>query len=82
MSRLIFSFNAQKDFARLSLPEREKVFKKLKTLEKEPLSGKLLVGKLRGLRSLRAWPYRIVYQVRQPNKVLVLKIFHRQKGYK
>jgi len=82
MPIVILSKNAEKEFAHLSNKDKKKIVKKLNTLQNESLAGKLLAGKLRGLFSLRAWPYRIIYELRKPNKVIVHHLLHRQKAYK
>jgi len=66
-------------------PKREatKIARKLLALQQSPLLGKKLEGKLRDHYSLRAWPYRIIYQIFADSKtVLVKPIEHRQGAYK
>lgn len=71
---------AVKQLKRLSTSEKKKVIKKLELLSKNPYSGKALKGELEGLRSLRAWPYRIIYEIK--NKTLIiLSVAHRQSAY-
>jgi addiction module RelE/StbE family toxin len=82
MAKIKFSRNAEKDFDRLPKSQKKKLVKKIKTLQKEPFSGKKLVGKLEGLLSLRAWPYRIIYEIDKSKNVNILSILHRQKAYK
>jgi len=82
MTTVILSQNAEKELARLSIKDKKKIVKKIHTLQDEPLAGKLLAGKLKGLFSFRAWPYRIIYELRKPNKIIVHRILHRQKVYK
>lgn len=81
MPPVLLSQKAEKDFARLPQKEKRKIVKKLELLQSEPLSGKLLGGKLKGLWSLRAWPYRIIYEFHH-QKIIILRILHRQKAYK
>lgn len=54
----------------------------LDRLRKEPLSGKKLMGELKGLRSLRVGDYRVIYCV-IASKILiqVIKIGHRREIY-
>jgi mRNA-degrading endonuclease RelE of RelBE toxin-antitoxin system len=78
---LILLKEAESDFKHLPKTEKKKIFKKLKFLENKPFSGKCLAGKLKGLRSLRAWPYRILYEISQ-SAILVHRILHRQGAYK
>lgn len=80
---VILSKNARKDYEYLPKPEQAKVKKKLTLLEQNPYAGKKLTGDLEGIRSLRAWPYRIFYEVSESeNRVEVHKIKHRQGAYK
>lgn len=68
-----------------NLPETEqtKIKKKILTLETSPLIGKKLSGELSELRSLRAWPYRIIYYFSQEDEtVFVTSIIHRQGASK
>lgn len=80
--QIILSKEAEKDFAGLTEREKKKVFKKFTLLRNQPYSGKKLVGKLKGLYSLRAWPYRIIYEVIKAKKITVHKIIHRQRAYR
>lgn len=80
---VILSKDAQKQYEHLPKVERIKVRKKLLLLEENPTAGKKLVGELSGIRSLYAWPYRIIYEINGKEKrVEILKIAHRQGVYK
>lgn len=72
--------SAAKQLLKLPQSEKKKVIKKLELLAKNPYAGKVLRGELEGLRSLRAWPYRIVYEV-ENNSLIILSITHRQSVY-
>ena len=65
------------------IPQRDlkKIFKKLRNLSEDPLSGKPLKGELEGLYSIKAWPYRIVYEIKN-EKIIIYSIAHRQGVYK
>lgn len=81
--QVILSRDAQKHFKHLPKPEQIKVRKKLLALAENPASGKKLSGELRGSRSLRVWPYRIVYKINvSRHRVEVSDILHRQGAYK
>lgn len=80
MPVLILSKKAENDFSKLPKTERKKIIKKLKSLEKT-LGGKPLIGKLKGLWSLRAWPYRIIFELKK-SQVIVHRILHRKNVYK
>lgn len=81
--QVILSKNAQKHFRLLPDPEKIKIKKKLFLLRDDPLAGKKLDGELAGRRSLRSWPYRIIYIINIEGKVVeVSNIIHRQGAYK
>jgi addiction module RelE/StbE family toxin len=78
-----FTKESLKQLETLPKVEKEKIVKALHGVEKEPLAGKKLTGQLKGLYTVRAWPYRIVYQVDQTKKqIIILRIAHRQGVYK
>lgn len=73
---------AQKQYKKLPKPEQIKIRKKLEVLSQDPHAGKKLEGILEGRRSLRAWPYRIIYSINKSKKrVEVSEILHRQRVY-
>ena len=81
--KVILSSKATKEYSKLPPTERKKVKKKLVFLEQFPYSGKKLGGELSGDRDIRAWPYRIVYNINPKEKrVEVSKIQHRHGVYK
>lgn len=82
MASLVLSKSAEKDFARLPKPEIKKILRKLKALREDPFLGKQLGGEIKGLRSLRSWPYRIIYGLNKSGQILVFQIIHRQGAYK
>lgn len=74
---------ANSQLKKLPKREAEKNARKLLALQESPLIGKKLEGKLRDYYALRAWPYRIIYQIfTDSNTVLVDTIEHRQGVYK
>lgn len=81
--RVYFTPSAQKDFKRLALIDQKKIAKKLSTLGSSPFSGKKLGGEFAGFWTIRAWPYRIIYEINDKSKrVEIHKIKHRQGAYK
>ncbi len=81
--KVILSKDAHKQYGHLSKPEQIKVRKKLTNLENNPKEGKKLTGELHGIRSLRSWPYRILYEIQEEKKIVIIhKIAHRQGVYK
>lgn len=81
--QIILSKNAAKHLERLPKSEKLKIEKKLLRLAENPYSGKKLSGKLDESRSLKAWPYRIIYSINESDKIVeVSEILHRQGAYK
>lgn len=81
--RVLITEEGNKQNKRLSKSEQTKIKKKLAILENYPYVGKKLTGDLTGLRSLRAWPYRILYTVdEEKQEITVNSIQHRQGAYK
>ena len=80
---LILTRLAEKELIRLPKSEQKKAVKKLEVLERNPLIGKKLAGKLQIYRSLRFWPYRIVYHINEGSrKIWIDHTIHRQGAYK
>jgi mRNA-degrading endonuclease RelE of RelBE toxin-antitoxin system len=78
--KLDYTKTAQKDIRKLPPEQRKKILKKLKILTQLPLSGKKLEGEYKDQRVIRAWPYRIIYEIRG-NTIYVLTVKHRQGAY-
>jgi len=81
--QVVITPKALKQYNHLPKPDQTKIKRKLLSLEQYPLEGKKLSGKLSEIRSLRAWPYRILYYIDDKRrKVFVVTIAHRQGVYK
>jgi len=79
---VILSHNAWKQYDHLPKSDQGKIRKKLVILENDPTAGKKLMGEYKGIRSLRVWPYRVLYEINIGKKrVEVLVITHRQGAY-
>ncbi|KKR05351.1 MAG: addiction module toxin RelE/StbE, RelE protein [Candidatus Peregrinibacteria bacterium GW2011_GWC2_39_14] len=77
-----FSPNAEKDLKKLPDKFRLRVLLVLARISANPFMGKKLDGKLSGHYSLRAWPYRVIYQIfKSKLLIVVVKIGHRQGVY-
>jgi mRNA-degrading endonuclease RelE of RelBE toxin-antitoxin system len=61
--------------------EIKKINSKIVKLSQNPRIGKSLKGELDGLYSLRAWPYRILYEITKTS-IIICSIAHRQGIYK
>ena len=80
---VIVTPKALKQYNHLPKTEQTKIKKKLLLLEQSAQEGKKLSGEYTELRSLRAWPYRIVYFiVNKDRKIYVVTIAHGQGVYK
>ncbi|MFS8159807.1 MAG: type II toxin-antitoxin system RelE family toxin [Candidatus Roizmanbacteria bacterium] len=81
--QVVLSNKAKKHYLRLPSIEQKKIKRKLQSLTEYPFSGKKLSGDLEGDRSLRVWPYRIIYSINiKMKRVEVSNIMHRQGVYK
>jgi mRNA-degrading endonuclease RelE of RelBE toxin-antitoxin system len=81
--QVIVTPEARKQYEHLPVPEQKKIKRKLLVLESSPLEGKKLSGSMSELRSLKVWPYRILYYLDNTrNSVFVVTIAHRQGVYK
>ncbi len=74
---------ARKQIDRFPKKDQIRMWKKMKSLETSPFSGKKLEGQYEGLYVIRAWPYRIIYEIdKKQILVTVLTVAHRQGVYK
>lgn len=81
--QVIITPEAQKQYDKLPSQAQVKITKKLELLKEDSFIGKKLGGQLAKYRSIRAWPYRIIYfKENSQGKVFVTSILHRQGAYK
>jgi mRNA interferase RelE/StbE len=82
VANVVLARRARRELLDLSWPLIDAVEDALGLLEREPLAGHELRGRLRGLRSLRVGTYRIIYQLTEDqNTVRVAAIRHRSIVY-
>jgi len=80
---LVLSKSAFKQYQDLNSSVRQKIKKKVQALLNNPQTGKKLTGSLSKFRSMRVWPYRIIYSINTKlNRIEVQAILHRQGVYK
>ncbi len=80
--QVVITPKALKQYNHLPKTEQIKVRRKFLLLERYPQEGKKLSGKLSEIRSLRAWPYRILYYIDEKmKKLFIVTIAHRQGVY-
>lgn len=83
MARLVLSRRARRDLLALDWPLIDAIEDALGLLERDPIAGYALRGKLRGLYSLRIGTYRIIYQLTDGGKtVRVAASRHRSVSYR
>jgi len=81
--KLVYKPQVLRQLKKIPPPHQKRIIRKLELLSLHPLSGKPLTGQLKGLYSLRAWPYRIIYLINKKFKeIQIISIIHRQSAYK
>ena len=82
MPSLTVTEPAQRDLARLDVPVRRQIARRLDWLAEHAgdIAPKALAGEWSGFFKLRAGDYRILYQIRG-DIILVLRIRHRREVY-
>ena len=81
--KIIITPEAIKQYGRLPKTEQKKIKKKITILEQDQNAGKKLSGNFSELRSLRVWPYRILYYTNETqNTIYIVTIAHRQGVYR
>lgn len=77
-----YSHTARKQLKGLPRNKQIKVLQKIEKLKDDPYAGKKLKGEFSDLRSLKVWPYRIIYRYVSQDKLLFINIIqHRQRVY-
>ena len=75
--------SAAKELRRVANPDRTRIVSAIDLLAETPHLGAALKGDLRGLRRLRVGDYRIVYEIRDEELVvLVVRVAHRRDAYR
>lgn len=81
--RVVLSKVAEKNLKKIDIRFLPRIIKAIDLLSRNPHHAKPLTGPLSGLYSLRVWPYRVIYCIKENECViLVLAIGHRQNIYK
>ncbi|MBM3706055.1 MAG: type II toxin-antitoxin system RelE/ParE family toxin, partial [Actinobacteria bacterium] len=74
-----YSNTSSKQLKKLSRLRQIEVLKKIEQLKNNPLAGKKLKGSFEIFRSLKVWPYRIIYQYFENGKMIFINVIeHRQ----
>ena len=71
-----------RDLTKKDKPLAERLAKAILKLEENPYLGKPLSYDLSGLRSLRVGKYRIIYEINEnEKKVILMAVSHRKRSY-
>jgi mRNA interferase RelE/StbE len=82
VARGVLARRARGELLELNWPLIDAIQGALGVLERDPLAGHVLRGRLNGLRSLRIGTYRIIYQLAEAEQtVRVVAIRHRSIAY-
>lgn len=81
MARVVLARSAAAALKDLAYLVAEAVLDALGALERDPMVGHALRGRLTGLRSYRVGVYRIIYQLPDEATVRVMAIRHRGEAY-
>ena len=83
MYSVVVKNQARKSLEKIDKRFAPKINRAIRLLQEYPLLGKPLEGDCEGQRSLRVWPYRIIYEIYKHQLViLIIAIKHRQNVYK
>jgi len=81
--KVSYSKTSLKQLKKLTRTKQIEILKKIEKLKNDPDAGKKLKGPLKNLRSLKTWPYRIIYQYSENDKTIFINIIQRrQSAYK
>ncbi|MFH1308945.1 MAG: type II toxin-antitoxin system RelE/ParE family toxin [Patescibacteria group bacterium] len=81
--KIIVSKSSAKGLKKIPLPWRSRIILSIDLLQENPLMGEKLWGKLEGKRKIRIHPYRIIYEVSEKEKtIIILETGHRSNVYK
>lgn len=73
----------QKELSKLGSKIHTRIITALEAISANPFIGKKLAGEYSSLWTHRVWPYRIIYNIKQRELlVLIVKVGHRQGVYK
>lgn len=77
-----FQAQAHKNLKKIPRQWQTRIINIIQQLKSNPFLGKKLHGDFEGMYSVRAWPYRIIYQIQQKElRIIIINIAHRQSVY-
>ena len=75
--------SAAKELRHVAKPDRTRIVAAIDRLAETPYLGTALKGGLKGLRRVRVGNYRILYEIRHDELVvLVVRVVHRREAYR
>lgn len=75
---IYISKSIRKSLLGIPSPWSERIEKAINVLKLDPFYGEKMTGKLKNKRKIRVWPYRIIYEVDKPAKIIkILEVGHR-----
>ncbi len=78
-----YSKTSLKQLKKLTKAKQIEILKKIEKLKNDPDAGKKLKVPLKNFRSLKVWPYRIIYQYSENDKTIFINVIqYRQSAYK
>ncbi len=80
---LVFTTSAQNEIKKLDPSVSAQIQEDLTRLAADPLRGKALGGRLRGVRSWRSGDYRALYAVQaSEGRLMIYRVAHRREVYR
>ncbi|NCN24041.1 MAG: type II toxin-antitoxin system mRNA interferase toxin, RelE/StbE family [Candidatus Pacebacteria bacterium CG10_big_fil_rev_8_21_14_0_10_42_12] len=81
--QIVYLPKTKKHLKKIDKKYLPRIFEAIELLVKTPDSGKSLVGRLHGKRSLKVWPYRVVYSIQPKQSLIVIEaVQHRKDIYR
>jgi mRNA interferase RelE/StbE len=80
--QLVIPQRVQKEIEKIDSRYKQRILAAFVSLKNDPRLGKKLDGEYQGQWSLRVWPYRIIYEIKNKELViLIIRVRHRQGVY-
>jgi len=81
--QIVLPRRIKKKLDKIETKHYEKILSALKVLSNDPYLGKRLKGELKSYYSYRVWSYRIIYEIKKKELViLIIRIGYRSEVYK
>ena len=81
--QIVLPRRIKKKLDKIEIKHYEKILSALEVLSNDPYLGKRLKGELKSYYSYRVWSYRIIYEIKKKELViLIIRIGYRSEVYK